>query len=72
MTTESGCLTMTLTKQPGVTYQVESAGTLLPEAFSAGTTLVLIDNATTLKVRDTVLIGTSPTRYLRVKVTAAP
>ncbi len=72
---EGGYLTMTLTKQPGVTYEVQSAGTLLPalpDSFSAASTTVLINNATTLKVRDNVLIGTPPTRFLRVKVTAAP
>ncbi len=72
LTTEGGYLTMTLTKQPGVTYEVQSAGTLLPDSFSASTTTVLINNATTLKVRDNILIGTPPTRFLRAKVTAAP
>ena len=72
---EGGYLTMTLTKQPGVTYEVQSAGTLLPalpDSFSVASTSVLINNATTLKVRDNVLIGTPPSRYLRLKVTAAP
>ena len=72
---EGGYLTMTVTKQPGVIYEVPSAGTLLPalpNSFSASTTTVLIDNATTLKARDNVLVGTQPTRYMRVKVTAAP
>ena len=51
------------------------AGTLLdgqPNSFSSATTAILINNPTTLKVRDNVLIGTTPTRYMRVKVTAAP
>ena len=69
---ESGYLTMTLTKQPGVIYEVQSAGTLLPDSFSASTTLVLINDPYNLKVRDTVPIGTSPARYLRLKVTTAP
>ena len=72
---EGGYLTMTLTKQPGVTYEVQSAGTLLPalpDSFSAASTTILTNNATTLKVRDNVLIGTPPARYLRLKVTAAP
>ena len=72
---EGGYLTMTLTKQPGVTYEVQSAGTLLPalpDSFSAASTTVLTNNATTLKARDNFLIGTTPTRYLRLKVTAAP
>ena len=72
---EGGYLTMTLTKQPGVTYEVQSAGTLLPalpDSFSAASTTILINNATALKVRDNFLIGTPPARYLRLKVTAAP
>ncbi|MEO7319254.1 MAG: choice-of-anchor D domain-containing protein, partial [Chthoniobacteraceae bacterium] len=72
---EGGYLTMTITKQVGVTYEVQSAGTLLPalpDSFSAASTTVLINNATTLKVRDNILIGTPPARYLRLKVTAAP
>lgn len=72
VTNEGGYLTMTLTKQPGVTYEVQSAGTLLPNSFSASTTTVLINNATTLKVRDNVPVATPSSRYLRVKVTAVP
>ncbi len=74
-TNETGYLTMTITKQPGVTYEIQSAGTLLPalpDSFSAASTTVLIDDATTLKVRDNFLIGAPPTRFMRVKVTAAP
>ena len=74
-TNEGGYLTMTLTKQPGVTYEVQSAGTLLPalpDSFSAASTTVLTNDATTLKVRDNFLIGTPPNRFLRAKVTAAP
>ena len=62
-------------KQPGVTNEVQSAGSLLPalpDSFSATSTTVLINDATTLKVRDNVLITTAPGRFLRVKVTAAP
>ena len=72
---EAGYLTMTITKHPCVIYEVQSAGTLLdgqPASFSATTTTVLLDNATTLKVRDNVLIGTPPARFLRVQVTSAP
>ncbi|MEO7317590.1 MAG: hypothetical protein ABIZ56_01235 [Chthoniobacteraceae bacterium] len=75
LTVEGGYLTMTLTKHPGATYQVQSAGTLLPaqpESFSASSTTMLIDNPTTLKVRDNIPIGTPPSRFLRLKVTAAP
>ena len=72
---EGGYLTMAFTKRAGVTYEVQSAGTLLPaqpDSFSAASTMVLINNTTTLKVRDNFLIGTTPARYMRVKVTAAP
>lgn len=53
---------------PGVTYEVQSAATL----FSANTTTVLINKATTLKMRDNTLISTLPARFMRVQVTAAP
>jgi len=75
VTSEGGYLTMTLTKHPGVTYEVQSAGTLLegqPDSFSPASTTVLLNDTTTLKVRDNFLIGTAPGRFLRVKVTAAP
>ncbi len=68
---EAGYLTTTIAKQPGVTYLVGSAQTL-DAAFSATSTTVLLDTATTLKVRDNVPVGTAPARFLRVKVTAAP
>ena len=73
---EGGYLTITLTKHAGAKYEVQTAGTLLsaqPNSFSAASTTVLINNATTLKVRDNSPIGVaSNSRYLRVKVTAAP
>ncbi len=72
---ESGYLTVTLTKQPWVTYEVQSAGSLLsshPESFSPEMTTILINNSTTLKVRDNFLIGTQPSRFMRVKVIGAP
>jgi hypothetical protein len=40
--------------------------------FNTLWTTVLIDTASTLKVRDDYPIGTAPARFLRVKVTAAP
>jgi hypothetical protein len=58
-----------------VTSEVQSAGSLLPalpDSFSASTTTVLTNNATTLKVRDNFLIGTPPACFMRVKVTAVP
>jgi FG-GAP repeat len=74
VTVAKGYLTMTLSKRPGVTYEVQSGGTVLvgrADSFNSATTTVLIDNATTLRVRDNVLIGASPARFMRVKVTAA-
>jgi len=74
--TEGGYQTMTITKHAGVTYEVQSAGTLMPgrpDSFSATSTTVLIDNATTLKVRDNFSVSTSPpTRFMRVRVMASP
>ncbi len=69
---EGGYLTITITKHPGVTYEVQTAATPDAPAFSPTTTTVLTDNATTLKVRDNFPLATNPARYLRVKVTAAP
>lgn len=72
---EGGYLTMTITKQPGVLYEVQSAGTLeaaLPASFSPASTTILVNNATTLKARDNVPLGGAAQRFLRAKVTAAP
>ena len=69
---EDGYLTMTIAKRAGVTFSVQSAATPEAAAFTSTTTTVLLDNATTLKVRDNVLIGSPLSRFLRVKVTAAP
>ncbi len=72
---ENGYLTMTVIKRPGVNYEVQSAGMVRldgPDSFSAATTVLLIDDATTLKVRDSVAFGNTSARFLRVKVTAAP
>jgi hypothetical protein len=71
LTEEGGYLTMTITKQPGASYEIQSAATL-PGPYSAASTTVLINNSTTLKVRDNVLISTPPARFMRVQVTAAP
>lgn len=43
-----------------------------PDSFSAASTTVLINNATTLKVRDNFAISTTPRRFIRAQVTAAP
>jgi hypothetical protein len=72
---EDGCLTMTLTKQPGVAYRVQSAGTLLsgqPGSFSAASTNIVINTDNTLQVRDNVPTSSAARRFLRVEVTAAP
>jgi len=41
-------------------------------SFRPATTTVLLVTAATLKVRDTIPVGTRPARFLRIKVTAAP
>ena len=72
---EGGYLTMTVPKHAGVAYEVQTAGTLSsgqPDSFSATTTTILIDDATTLKVRDNVPLAGAPHRFMRLKVTAAP
>ncbi len=72
---EGGYLTMTILKQPGASYDVQSAGTVLPalpDSYSAANTTVLVNDATTLKVRDNSLIGTGTSRFMRIRVTAAP
>jgi hypothetical protein len=72
---EDGYLSVTIPKQPGISYRVESAGSLVPgrsDSFSPDTVVVTLDSATTLKARDSVRIGSEPARFLRVRVTAAP
>lgn len=75
VTHEGGHLTMTIHKQPGVTYVVQTAGTLIsgqPDSFSSASTTVLIDSTTTMKVRDSVLASGGTRRFIRAQVTAAP
>ncbi len=67
-----GYLTITIAKQVGVTYQVQTSGSPASASFSAATTTVLIDSATTLQVRDNFTTTTAIKRFLRVLVTAAP
>ena len=69
---EGGYLTMTIAKRAGVTYSVQSAATPDEASFSAATTTVLVNDATTLKVRDNVVVGSPLSRFMRVRVTAAP
>lgn len=65
-----GYVTLTITKQPGVTYEVQTAAALA--SFSAATTTVLINDAITLQVRDNFLTSGAATRFIRVLVIAAP
>ena len=69
---EGGFLTLTVAKRAGVTYLGQSAASPEAAAFSAATTTVLLNNATTLKVRDNSPLGAGGQRFLRLKVTAAP
>ncbi len=66
---EDGYLTVTISKQTGAGYLVETSGAP-GGGFSATSTMVLAETASLLKVRDTVPRGTESARYLRVKVTA--
>jgi hypothetical protein len=68
---EDAYLTTTIAKQPGVAYLVETGATLDGD-FSAASTVILINDTATLKVRDDVPIGTQPERFLRVQVMASP
>ena len=72
VTREGGFLTLTINKRAGVSYLVETAGNPDDGAFSATTTTTLINNATTLKVRDNFSTTTAAERLIRVKVNAAP
>ena len=69
---EAGYLTITIAKQPGATYLVKTAANLEAASWSATDTTVLLDTVTTLKVRDNFPLGTTPARFMRAKVTAAP
>ena len=72
MTNEGGYLTLSVAKRAGVTYLGQSAATPDTAAFSAATTTVIVNDATTLKVRDNFPITGGGQRFLRVQVTAAP
>ncbi len=71
--TQGGFLTVTLAKRSGVTHEVQSAGTLvdgLPDSFGSASTTVLVDDATTLKVRDNFSMSGTAARFVRVEVSA--
>jgi len=67
---EGGYLTMTITKVPGIAYSVLSGSDTT--GWSSADTTVLVDNATTLKVRDNTPIATGPRRFLKTDVSPAP
>lgn len=67
---EGGYLTITLSKQPGVTFHVETASSPASGSWSSSTTTVLVDNATTLTVRDNVVSSAADARFLHVRVSA--
>jgi hypothetical protein len=69
---EGGYLTITLNKRAGVSYAVESAGSPENAAFSMATTTTIINNASTLKVRDNFTPPVAAQRFMRVKVKPAP
>ncbi len=69
---EGGFLTLTLSKRAGVAYTVETAGSPDAAAFSMGTTTIITNNASMLKVRDNFTPATAAQRFMRLKVTAAP
>ena len=68
---EGGYLTMTLSKRAGVNYEVQSSGAS-NGVFSAGSTTILINSSSTLKVRDNFPISGAPSRYMRTRVESAP
>ena len=70
ITVVNGFLTVTITKQPDITYVVQSTGALGSATWSAATTTIVTDNATTLTVRDTVPVSSGENRFMRVRVVA--
>jgi hypothetical protein len=69
---EGGYLTLTIQKRAGVQYSVQSSASPEASGYSSADTSILINNASTLKVRDNFPISTSPSRFMRVLVNAAP
>jgi hypothetical protein len=66
---EDSHLTVTIAKKPFIEYLVESGGAPDNLSFNPFETTVLINNQTTLKVRDNYPIGLATSRFIRVKVT---
>jgi hypothetical protein len=69
---EAGYLTATLTKRAGVTYTVQSAANPSDNAFSQASTTILLDDESTLKVRDNFSSSGGGTRFMRVQVSSKP
>ena len=67
--TLEGYLSISITKQPGVIYKVQSASSIELSDWSAATTTVLVDTLSTLTVRDNVPITDRGERFLRVRTT---
>jgi hypothetical protein len=65
-----GFLTITLAKRLGVTFVVETSGTLATGSWSTASTVVITNTAGTLTVRDSVPVSAGQPRFLRVRVTA--
>ena len=61
-------LTASITKQPFVNYTVEASSDL--RTWSTADTTILLDDITTLSVRDNLTTGDAATRFLRIRVTA--
>ncbi len=66
----NGYLTISLTKQPGVRFTVETTGSVRNPNWSSATTTVLPSDLTTLIVRDNFLITDGAPRFMRVRVSA--
>jgi uncharacterized delta-60 repeat protein len=70
-----GYLTMTVTRQPGVVYEVQSGGSLIPGSakyFSPSNTWTLINDPVHLRVRDNVFVGDESFRCIRLSIQPAP
>lgn len=63
---QSGYLTVTINKKPGVAYEAESSGDLL--SFSPLTTYKLFEDATTLTFIDIFSTAEANRRFMRLKV----
>jgi len=67
---EDDFLTITLAKTAGMTFLVETSGSLAEGSWKASTTSVLTDTAGVLKVRDIIPTTLGQARFLRVVVSA--